>query len=223
MKIVTLIGWWLAVFFCTYVALSVIHMIPDEFADWNSRIFTFFTKEASVSTAVEISSANTAKNNIKQDILLESVLPDRIVIEKIGVNAPVVNPETRDIVALDQALLQGVVRYPGSGGLDDISNMFLFGHSTNWATVHNQAYKSLNRLGELQIGDIIRVESNKTIYIYKVFSVSQVDKDKALVEFKTGEKLLTLSTCDTFGARSNRFVVEARFMQALPKDKDKVR
>jgi LPXTG-site transpeptidase (sortase) family protein len=117
---------------------------------------------------------------------------------------------------LDQALLTGVVRFPGSGGLDDESNMLLFGHSTSFRTVHNSAFKSFNRLGELQIGDSITIQSGDLEYRYKVVTVKLVDKNRELVEFATGEKRITLSTCDTFGERSDRFVVEAQFLQTVP-------
>ncbi|OHA17860.1 MAG: hypothetical protein A2836_03925 [Candidatus Taylorbacteria bacterium RIFCSPHIGHO2_01_FULL_45_63] len=140
-----------------------------------------------------------------------SIQPKMISIEKIGVLTSIENPDSRDISVLDQALQKGVVHYPGSGSLEDDSNMFLFGHSTTIKTVRNQAYKALNRLGELALGDEIKVRSDDREYVYTVFSVSLVDQNEALVEFSKGKRMLTLSTCNTFGAREERFVVEAKY------------
>ncbi len=209
---------WISVFLASYGVLSFTGLIPDELKEFNaSSIASLQWRAPAASVDGTLPgqglSSTTPAENIPS--VKETILPDRIIIEKIAVDAPVMNPESRDIAVLDQALLSGVVRYPGSGGLDDASNMFLFGHSTNWAVVHNQSYKSFNRLGELQIGDVITVLSGSQEYRYRVFSVALVDKDKALVELGSGEKLITLSTCDTFGQRSDRFVVQARFLEAV--------
>src|SRR3989344_6301307 len=176
---------WTLVFLVSYTILSVVGFIPLELAEMNARAMdtvsslrTVIGAPAPAAVAGAVSTTTSISESFRQ-----MVLPERIVIEKIGVNAPVKNPETRDIVTLDKALLEGVVRFPGSGGLDDESNMFLFGHSTSFKTVHNPAFQSFNRLGELQIGDAISLRSGDTDYLYKVFSVSQVDKDDALVEF----------------------------------------
>ncbi|OHA26569.1 MAG: hypothetical protein A3C06_03275 [Candidatus Taylorbacteria bacterium RIFCSPHIGHO2_02_FULL_46_13] len=220
MQFLKFAGLWAAVFVPSYLIMSLLGIIPAELTDFNRRLLVVVSRvplQNSVVATTTVAISNGTSDVVPDSLSVrERILPDRIVIEKIGVDTPVVNPESRDIVVLDKALLSGVVRYPTSGGLEDNSTMFLFGHSTSFRTVHNEAYKAFNRLGELQIGDTIRVSSGSTDYVYKVFSVSEVDKDKALVELQTGEKLLTLSTCDTFGARSDRFVVQARFIQALP-------
>lgn len=217
MKKTTFIIWWVLVFAASYTALSFLGMIPVELSEAHYRliesvksVFRTNQTEADVSTATSTSSPAVIEK------VNEIILPSRIAIPKIGVDTPVVNPETRDTGVLDRALLEGVVRYHGSGGLDDESNMFLFGHSTGYSTVRNQAFKAFNRLGELQIGDMISVDSGDMEYRYKVSSISHVDSDQALVELKTGKKMLTLSTCDSFGEKNDRFVVQAEFLQALP-------
>ncbi|OHA18665.1 MAG: hypothetical protein A2664_00355 [Candidatus Taylorbacteria bacterium RIFCSPHIGHO2_01_FULL_46_22b] len=219
MQITRIFSLWLVIFVMSYTILSVVRLVPAELSDANSAavnaLFSILTP-VSREAVVSVSNNAFAQTGASAAVVQEVILPDHLSIEKIGVDAPIVNPATRDITVLDAALMQGIVRFPGSGGLDDDSNMFLFGHSTNRTAVYNQAYKSLNRLGELQIGDIITVTSGGIEYRYRVFSVSLADSDKALVEFSTGEKLLTLSTCDTFGARSDRFVVHARFIKDLP-------
>jgi len=138
--------------------------------------------------------------------------PSRIIIDKIGVDAVISNPASTDVSILDGYLKDGAVRYPESGLLG-VGNMFIFGHSTSIAVVHNQAYKTFNGLNNLKSGDIIKVYGSSKIYTYSVTSVRLVDQNQALVEFGGNKNMLTLSTCNTFGAKSERYVVEADFVQ----------
>jgi LPXTG-site transpeptidase (sortase) family protein len=143
-------------------------------------------------------------------------LPTRIVIDKIGVNSIITNPATTDENVLDSDLAKGAVRYPTSGTLGE-GNLFLFGHSTNHPVVNNQAYKTFNNLNELNPGDQIVVESATHIYVYKVFSVRLTTADEALVQLQSDRNMLTISTCNTFGAKQERYVVEADFVRAETK------
>ncbi len=136
-------------------------------------------------------------------------LPLSIKIPKVNINSQIYNPENNDVKLLDNLLLKGVVRYPGSGLLGGEGNVFLFAHSTGIKIVNNQAFKAFNGLKNLKEGDSISVFSDKNEYIYKVISIKLVGADKELVEFNTNGKKLTLSTCNTFGAKIERYVVEA--------------
>jgi LPXTG-site transpeptidase (sortase) family protein len=133
-----------------------------------------------------------------------------VVIEKVGVDTIVGQPNTRDVSILDQHLTRGAVHYPGSGTVEQ-GNIFIFGHSTGIQVVQNQAYKTFNGIEKLQNGDEIRVEAEGQIYIYKVTSVKLFNEDDALITFDNSKRLLTLSTCNTFGAKQERWVVEAEF------------
>lgn len=140
-------------------------------------------------------------------------LPLSIKISNIGVDSFIYNPATTSINVLNDFLTKGAVRYPGSGLLGGSGNIFIFGHSTGFKIVNNQAFKTFNGLEKLKKGDLIYVYSNKYEYVYEVFSVSLVDAEKTLVEFNTSNKVLTLSTCDNFGEKTNRYVVEAEFAE----------
>jgi LPXTG-site transpeptidase (sortase) family protein len=143
-------------------------------------------------------------------------LPQRIVIRKIGVDSSVRNPTVATNAVLNDFLLKGAVRYPGSGTLGK-GNIFLFGHSTGLALVNNQAYKTFNNLKNLNPEDEIVVQSENRDYVYKVTSTALVDSDKALVDFTTTKNMLTLSTCNVFGEKQERFIVQALFVKSRPK------
>ena len=141
--------------------------------------------------------------------------PTRIVIDKIGVDSSVSNPNTTNVKTLDSYLLEGAVRYPSSGLLG-AGNMFIFAHSAEaYTIVNNPAYKAFNGLKLLKVGDIIKVSSATKTYEYRVATVSLVDKNKALVELDNTKNMLTLSTCNTLGTPSERYVVTADYVGAL--------
>lgn len=139
-------------------------------------------------------------------------LPITIKIPTISVESPIYNPATTSVDVLNDFLTKGAVRYPGSGLLGGSGNIFIFGHSTGFKIVNNQAYKTFNGLQNLKVGDLVYIDSDKYEFTYKVSSVKLVDATKTLVEFNTNSKLLTLSTCDNFGAKTDRYVVEAEFV-----------
>src|SRR3989344_545521 len=142
----------------------------------------------------------------------------RILIPSVAIDAQIVTPESADLDVMNDSLLRGAVHYPGSALPGQDGNMFLFGHSTGLAVVHNQAFRTFNRLGEVAPGDTIRIRSGSREYWYRAISRTLVHADAAIVDLRTvpGKRLLTLSTCNVFGKKDDRFVVEADFVKSYP-------
>lgn len=139
------------------------------------------------------------------------ILPEYLVIPSIGVNAKVDNPTSTSTSDLDYELTKGPVRYPGSGTVG-AGNMFIFGHSTGWKVVINKAYRVFNDIKTLNKGDIIYITSGGKNYQYAVRQVTEVNKNDTLITFDTSVNMLTLSTCDSFGAKTDRYVVTADYV-----------
>lgn len=192
--------YFITVFIIIFILLYSAGLVPESIkSKEENSLITLWDK------AQKKAIDNQLKNN---NIIAES--PTRIVIEKIGVDSTVSNPNSTKVSVLDEYLKKGAVRYPGSG-LIGSGNMFIFGHSTSLKTVNNQAYKTFNNLRNLKIGDDIKVYGEFKVYTYRVSSVVLVDEKQALVKFDNKNKL-TLSTCNTFGEKSERYVVEADFV-----------
>jgi LPXTG-site transpeptidase (sortase) family protein len=188
------------IFFVAFILLFSLGLVPDSIKN---------NEGDSLRTLWDKAQKKAIDNQINQSaVVAES--PTRIVISKIGVDATISNPSTTNVTTLDEYLKLGAVRYPGSGLLG-VGNMFIFGHSTGIKIVNNQAYKTFNNLKDLKSGDIIEVYGSAKIYRYMVSSVVLVDQTRALVEFND-KNMLTLSTCNTFGAKSERYVVEANYL-----------
>jgi LPXTG-site transpeptidase (sortase) family protein len=139
------------------------------------------------------------------------ILPARLIIPAINLNTAVDNPTSTSTASLDYELTKGPVRYPGSGTVG-YGNMFIFGHSTGWKVVINKAYKVFNDLKTLTPGEVIYITSGEKTYEYRVRGVTKVDKNDTLITFDTTVNMLTLSTCDSFGAKTDRYVVTADFV-----------
>lgn len=145
--------------------------------------------------------------------------PVRVHAENVGLDVAVNNPISTEVAVLDDYLTRGAVRYPGSGTLGN-GNLFIFGHSTSFKVVHNPAYQAFNGLKYLQPGDFVYVDSFDNTYTYVVSSVHLVDSREAFVDFSANKNELTLSTCNTFGKKEERYVVKAQYVSVSRKQKD---
>lgn len=198
---------WFVSFLVLFSTFFVIGFVPDAFAGKE-------TEENNTESVLPQETDDTDVVFIEEQYVGDAGAdaPVRVIIDAIGVDTEIANPQSTDIAVLDEALNDGAVRYPGSGNLEDTSNMFLFGHSSHLPSVINPAYQAFNGLEDLENGDIIRVLSNTKEYIYRVDTVELVQADEAWVELSNTEKKLTLSTCNNFGSKQDRFVVEASFL-----------
>src|SRR3989344_3352258 len=160
--------------------------------------------EASIvetSTSQVTLSANVSEKNVVE-------LPIGIEITAISLLATIVNPVTTDIETLDEKLLSGAVRYPTSAKLGEVGNVVLFGHSSYLPIVGNQAYKTFNGIQKLVAGDVVTVSSSGTAYTYRVRSVAKESAaSNAGIELAVAGRVLTLATCNSFGAKADRFGV----------------
>ena len=156
-----------------------------------------------------------ALNANQSDMVAIAELPTKIEISKIGLSSIVVNPTTVDIVALDKELLKGAVRYPTSAKLGEAGNVVLFGHSSYLPVVGNKAYKAFNEIQKLAPGDVVTVYSTDTAYTYEVKNVAKEKADNnTAIPLSLDGKVLTLVTCNSFGAKEDRFVVTAELVES---------
>ncbi len=141
-----------------------------------------------------------------------SVGPDpKIVIPKIGVEAPVVYDEPRvDEKSYQAALERGVVRLGNTASPGTIGNIVIGGHSSN--NVFNPGkfkYVFVN-LKRLEIGDIFYLNFEGKRYTYKVTIANKIiSPSETSVLDQTAAPTVTLFTCDPPGTNVNRLIVQA--------------
>lgn len=125
----------------------------------------------------------------------------------------VLNPESREISDLDAGLLKGVVRHPDSADFERTGTIVLFGHSSYLPHVINKNFQAFNGIQKLVWGDIIRLRSHDTEYLYSVDREYKASAMNAEVKVEKGSPRLTLVTCNSFGTKDDRFVVEATLVE----------
>ena len=81
--------------------------------------------------------------------------------------------------------------------------------------VNNQAYKTFNGIQKFVAGDVVTVYSSGTAYTYLVRSVAKESvNDNKGIPLEVSGRVLTLVTCNSFGAKEDRFVVTADFVES---------
>ena len=143
----------------------------------------------------------------------------RVVAKDIGLDVQVISPTSTDITSLDNDLELGAVHYPTSAPLGVNGTVLIFGHSSYLPVVIHQYYKTFDGIQDLKTGQTVSVYSATTEYRYSVASVRVADSTDASdnqIPLPNDAKYLTLVTCDSFAAKSNRFIVTATFLGAYP-------
>lgn len=189
------LGLFILAFFMSVSVLAQLDLLPEE-------------KKSNAQSPVVVAGADTPPPAATVE------LPAKIEIPAIGLAATIVNPTTTDIASLDKALLSGAVRYPTSAKLGETGNVVLFGHSSYLPVVGNQAFKTFNGIQKLLEGDTVTVSSSGTAYTYRVRTVAKESANDAGIPLAVAGRVLTLSTCDSFGKKTDRFVVTADFVES---------
>ena len=198
------------VFLTLYALLVVVDFVPELPKD----------KEEVVSVT-EISQTVDVTEDVVETIvepalpvIVESpTLPTQIEIERLGKTIEVLNPSSRTVADLDAALLEGVVRHPDSAKLGQDGNVFILGHSSYLPDVRNKNFQAFNGIQNLEWGDVIKVYTSDSIFEYKVQKVYRAKAQDTTVPVAGEERLLTLATCNSFGAVDDRYIVEAKLTQ----------
>ncbi|MDP2720441.1 MAG: sortase [bacterium] len=142
-----------------------------------------------------------------------------IMIEKIGVNAPVVaNVDASNYSEYIAALSKGVAHakgtaLPGSTKSDN-NNVFLFAHSAINA-IEARMYNSVfYLLRKLEVGDRISTfyKGKRFDYIVSSKKVVQATDTRYLTDLSK-EAILTLQTCDPPGSSLRRLIITAKLAQ----------
>ncbi len=184
--------------FITYLFLFIVDFIPEAPA-------------ADDEVHVEENESATGTSTIGTFEVLPKAAPEpeRVIIDKLEREVAVLNPTSRDIADLDAALLSGVVRHPDSADFSEDGNILILGHSSYLPNVLNKNFQAFNGLHTLTWGDKIRLQSEDTEYVYRVEKVYEAKAAEVVIPETPGEARLTLATCNSFGAKDDRFIVEA--------------
>ncbi len=202
----------LAVFLISLAFLAHFDMLPDPSASGAGR-GTEAAAQVTLQKTTPLVTGEAPKDT--QPFAPATELPVKIVIPAIHLSKPVVNPDTTNIALLDKALRAGAVRYPLSARLGERGNVIIFGHSS-YLPFANPLYKTFDGIQKLAKGDSILVSASARTYVYAVDTVSKESATSAAIPLTVPGKELTLSTCDSFGKKTDRFIVTAHLVDSYP-------
>lgn len=206
------LGVFALVFFFSYLFLVAIDFVPEppgpaaiEQTPVRERPSTRIIQEAAV-----IGVAETTETEEIEEIEAELELPQSLYIKRLNREVAILNPASREISDLDEALLSGTVRHPDSAALGQNGNVFVLGHSSYLPQVLNKNFQAFNGIEDLEWGDIIEVTGENNVFVYRVEDVYEAKAtDATVIPIRTDDRRLTLATCDSFGSVEDRFIVEA--------------
>jgi LPXTG-site transpeptidase (sortase) family protein len=182
----------------TYGVLFAIDFLPEA-----------PTEEVS---AVETVTKDTDVQEVSENTDTVDPLPTRIIFDSLDREVAILNPNESTNEALDAALLSGVVRHPDSADFANTGTIFLLGHSSYLPVVHNKNFQAFNGIQKLEWGDTVRLLSSDTEYVYRVDRVYEAKASSAEVPLQFDEATLILATCNSFGSKDDRFIVEAKLV-----------
>lgn len=207
-------GAFLSVFFVVmvlgYGLLYLIDFVPEPVSETDTPVVKEVNDRLERTETKEIAEVKDKEPASQLDT--GSPLPISLTIDALGRTVTVLNPTSRNVSDLDNALLSGVVRHPDSDDLIGPGNILILGHSSYLKNVFNKNFQAFNGIQNLNWGDTIRVRSKDTEYVYKVARVYKAEASEVNVKTGGSENMLTLVTCNTFGAKEDRFIVEAKLV-----------
>lgn len=145
-------------------------------------------------------------------------VPNKIVISKIDVDAPIVESRSVDEKDILDALTRGIAHYPNTPMPGEVGNVFVTGHSSNYLWAEGDYNYAFSLLNKLEAGDDIVVYYDGIRYVYRVFSVSVVGPKDVSAMNQTNDSVISLMTCDPVGTNWKRRIVKARQLIPDPKN-----
>lgn len=187
------------IIFLSYTILYSIDFIPEPI------------EETPTSDSVEVDPEIDVQDQEVEEVakIVDSPVPLKIIFETLDKEITVLNPASREVADLDQALLGGAVRHPDSADFRDDGNIFILAHSSYLPNVFNKNFQAFNGIQDLTWGDKIRLQSDDMEYVYRVEKVYKAKATEVFVPETPGEAKLTLATCNSFGSKDDRFMVES--------------
>ncbi|MBX4211438.1 MAG: sortase [Candidatus Yanofskybacteria bacterium] len=143
-----------------------------------------------------------------------------LVIDSIGVNAPIVFDSPSDTKSLYANLENGVVHYPPSSKPGQLGPAIILGHSSAYPWYKGKYGSVFALLGKLKPGDKFYVQyEDKRLFVYTVkqsivFNPLKGDDEK-LAELEQNSKTsLILVSCWPVGTDYRRIAVEAELVES---------
>ena len=138
--------------------------------------------------------------------------PNFLVIENLGIKAPIMFAEKREEKEYQKLLSGGVVHVPGTALPGETGNCFIFGHSSDFFWKPGKYKTVFALLPNIKIGEkIILTDAKGEAHTYRVLESLSVNPDRTdlLAQANNQQKILTLQTSWPLGTALKRWIVRA--------------
>lgn len=138
--------------------------------------------------------------------------PNLLIIDSLGITAPVVYATSTGETAFQAALINGPTHYPGTANPGEFGNAYIFGHSSDfiWSKGHYKNVFALLPKIKLDAQIVIsNQQGNKFIYTVTDSREVAANDLSVLSQQNYQKKLLTLQTSYPVGTALARWVVVA--------------
>lgn len=194
------------------IAIAILVFITLNFQSLYLRYVVWQPSQTSEGPSFVNSAAEPQKSVRVESVKLYNE-PDSLVINKLGVRAPLIFAQSDKQKELNADLNRGVVAYPGSVKPGEIGNLFLAGHSSAYPWSNTQYGQIFATLDKLEAGDRVIVYYNQRKFEYEIENKYLISpKDLKLVHPENYSKI-TLSTCWPIGTDLKRLVVEGTLVK----------
>jgi len=148
----------------------------------------------------------------------------RVILPRLGTNVPVKNVPDQNLFTQDwngleydiqQALLDGVVHYPGTPKPNQSGNVVFTGHSSYYPWNPGRYKDVFAVLHNAVIGDEVIVFHKQKKYVYQVTQIEKIYPEDVEVLGDAGDDRLTLITCTPIGTNIKRLIVTAKPIASL--------
>lgn len=132
--------------------------------------------------------------------------PNTIIISKINITAPIIQPAGTSQKELNAALNQGVIIYPGSALPGQNGEVALSGHSSVFPWVSTKYGQVFTLLDKLEAGDVVSIVYNHQQFDYRIIGKEVLMPNNVKI-LETSQPKLKLVTCWPIGTANKRLVV----------------
>jgi len=201
----------------TFLAVSLYPLIKNEFIYYYRRFRGIeYRLEEPTETQPPSPPFSTPQNQPEPLTIVPADTNFGVVIEKIGVNAPVIaDVDTTSHAAYMEAMRHGVAHAKGTAKPDEIGNIYLFAHSTLNFWEFGPYATVFTTLHQLAPGDRIVLFYKSKRYDYRVNEKEIVPGfDLTPLNRESGRRVLTLQTCDPPGTTWRRLIIIAELVYA---------
>ena len=174
---------------------------------WKTQVNYLLQKNA-------VDKSDTADTKIPET--QQKTAPDRIIIERLKIEAPIIYVAEENEEVLQKALQDGAVHYPRTAEVGQRGNAYIFGHSSDYIWSSGNYKNVFELLPKINIGDEITVtDHDGRKFAYRVFETKVVKPSEVgvLNDQLTPRKLLTLQTSYPLGTALRRFIVVAELIE----------